>query len=169
MALHEWDGAERRSQIERPPNLHTEEAGRRDADDFKLPLSQRELTPDDIRVGAEFALPERMADDQSRRGAPLLIVRGREDAPQSGFHTQRMEKVATHPKHPGVTHFPTRSEVNAAPAPGGDAGKSLLPLPDLLPNPIGDREVPASARAPARHPFRIREAHFGQFLRRADR
>src|SRR2546428_6588427 len=99
-------------------------------------IYQRELAPDDIRIPAVFALPELVANDQSRRAAAPLIVLCREEAAQRGFDIQRIEKVAAHIKHPGGARLPARRKIDGTREPGEDAGKGLLPLLDLLPNRI---------------------------------
>src|SRR5262249_25170134 len=166
LVRNERSGADRQSQVERPPNLHAEKVCGRDSDDLELVIGQRQLAPDDVRGPAVFALPELVAYDQARRAAAPLIFWRREAAAQRSLTAQRIEKVAPHPKHSRRTRLTALSEVDAVWAPGEDAGKGLLPRSDLFPNRIGDRWRPPES--PPR-PLHIREANFGQFLRRSDR
>src|ERR1044072_3774183 len=129
-------------------------------------VAERELPPDDARLPTILALPELVADDQSRLAAAPLVVCCREEAAPRGLHTQRMEKVAAHVKHPSRTNFTARSEIDAVRTPGKDSREGLLVLSNLLPNRIGDRRRAADA-APCT--FHIRHANFGQFLRGFDR
>src|SRR5207249_3848844 len=129
-------------------------------------IRQRELAPDDVDIAGVFALPERVANNQTRRGAAPLIICFREEATARWLYTEGSEEVATNVKQPGRPHLPARSKISIVCPPGKDAGKGLLSLPDLLPNQIGDCRPLAK---PTPYALRIRHSNFGQFLWSFDR
>src|SRR3954451_10567206 len=70
--------AQRQRDVEAASDLEAIEARGRDADNLDRPIAEGEGAPDGRRIPAVGALPERMAQDRSRR-APRPCVVGREE------------------------------------------------------------------------------------------
>jgi len=74
-------------------------------------IGERELAPDHVLIAAVFALPERIADDQTRLTAARLIVRVREDAAPCSFHAQRIKEIPAGIEKSRRAHLSAWSEV----------------------------------------------------------
>src|SRR5262245_2195726 len=86
-AVDDGLSANRRGHVKAAANFDTEKASLRDADDLDGMSVERDLPPQDLRVAAVCAAPERVADDRAGRTTAALIIGAREDASQRGPHS----------------------------------------------------------------------------------
>src|SRR5262245_3813809 len=92
-ALDDGLGANRHGHVKAAPHFDAEKASLCDADDLDWMAVERNLPPYNRRVAAVCALPERVADDRAGRTAAALIIGAREEAPQRGLRSERIEEI----------------------------------------------------------------------------
>ena len=125
--------AERNRDVVRTADLDAEESLGRDADNRERMSVDTQLAADRGAIAPERPLPERVADDCSRRtAAGPVVVRPEHTSPRRR-HAQRLEEPAAD-EHPfGRPPLAAAGEIELARAPCGDERERLLPALDLLP------------------------------------
>src|SRR5580700_7120996 len=85
-------------------------------------------------------LPEAVADDGHGSGTPasVKIVIGGEDAAAHGGHPEDTEVIAADPQAFGEMALASRGQIEAVGGKGQGSGESLLAIPHLLPDRVGD-------------------------------
>ena len=108
-----------------------------------------------------------MADDDSGRPAPTLIIGSGEDSAEERSDTKDVEKISAYPERLCHACFAALSKIESVRSPGKDPGEGLLSIPDLLPDRIGDSGKRTGKPAPCA--FHINGPNFDQFIWRFDR
>src|SRR5713226_1888783 len=119
-------GANGNGDVEGSPHIHAIEAGRSDPDDLEGMAFERQLSAEDIRRAAEFALPKCITDHGIRRPASPLIIGGSKHTAYKRLDFQRLEEVSAHPDGLGVPGFAADGQVETFPAPRENARERLL-------------------------------------------
>src|SRR6266498_357577 len=125
---------------------------------------ERDLFAKDGSVAAERALPESMADDHAGRPATTLVFGLCEDATKRGPDSEHVEEIPAHPQPVfSKALLSARRKIEGRCPPGEDAGKRLLPLPNLFPKRIGQFRTPPIVVP--RITAWLRDVRLGEFLR----
>src|SRR5260370_19905948 len=99
--MDHWMGANGNGDVEGSPHIHAIEAGRSDPDDLEGMAFERQLSAEDIRRAAEFALPKCITDHGIRRSASPLIIGGKKTTACKRLAVPRLVKGFPHPLRSG--------------------------------------------------------------------
>jgi hypothetical protein len=108
--------SERHDDIEGVPDVGSEEASRRDADNRERHALERQRAADGVRRAAEAPLPEAVADDRDRsiRAAAPHVVRRGERAADPRRDAEDLEERAARPHTVHELRFSAGGEIEAS-------------------------------------------------------
>src|SRR5215472_7805046 len=108
--IKDWLGADRQSNIKVASDLHAEEGRGSNPDNFRWVTVKADLVSDN-RTAAKFALPKRIADNDTGRTATTLIVGGRDQAALRRAKSERLEEAAADPNSLCVAGLSTLAKI----------------------------------------------------------
>jgi len=90
-------GTHRHGYVEAPPDIHTEEARRSDANNVHRPVIEYQLPPQN-RSAAKLPLPESVTDHRAGQAAAAAIVLWLENPSLDRLNSEHLKKIAAHPQ-----------------------------------------------------------------------
>src|ERR1700733_15455563 len=109
--------------------------------DYRIAISvYGDSFSDDVRCGAELALPQARAYQGHGRGSLAIFIWGKQTA-TSGVHAQRLEEAGGNHTHAHALGFPASSDAEIVVAIGHEGGKTGIAALPILEIRIRDRKA----------------------------
>ncbi len=116
------------------------EAGCGHADDLERMATEGDGTADRVGTSSVLALPEAVTQYRHARTA-AHVVGGLQHPTSDGGHAEHVEVIAAHPGAGGAPHRATGRQVECRIEEGEGTGERVLPVADMLPLYIGERDA----------------------------